>query len=234
MKQFLGLLIFHSLLFCQQNFIFDQFLREYKFKIFLSKKEVGFINIKISSFTSQNSSDNTSTLLYFFAEIESYTDIPILFFIGGTYNYETEVYDENFVPLSSKIETKEKDNKFVTMMNTELIEGQKYKCKIRKEKKKVKLKELNFSSPILTAGNAIPLVSLLWDFEKEKFKKFYFIDKDGLEIREVKLEFLGKTKDGFYKIKIFIPYIMAKFIVFLDGQKNIKFAEGMGLEIYSE
>jgi hypothetical protein len=232
MKQLLKLLIFQSLLFCQENFVFNQFLNTYKFKIFSSKKQVGFINLKISSCSVQDENKNLNDSI-FVAELESYTDIPILFFIGETYNYEVEYYDNNFVPKRSKIVTKDKKNEHITTMQTEKFSEDKYRCLFKKENKKVLTKETYFSQPIITAGNAIPLVTTLWNFEKERTKKFYFIDKDKLEIKEMKLEYLGETKDGLFKIKLILPYFAAKFVLYLDKDKNIKFAEGLGLEIYA-
>ncbi|GEM_PF-1938423 len=239
MKHFIKFLFFHIIFlfftflytqeFEQDNFLkYQKFFREYKFKIYRSKKEVGFINVKISSCIY---SESETCKRNFVAEIESYTDIPILFFIGETYNYEIENYDDNFVPLNSKIVTKEKKSEYITTMQTEKFFKNKYKCVFRKENKKIKIKETSFSPPIITAGNAIPLVTILWNFEKEKNKKFYFIDKDKLEIKEMKFEYLGEIKDEFYKIKLLLPYFGARFVIYLDKNKDIKYAEGLGLRI---
>jgi hypothetical protein len=108
MKQFLKYLIlqiiflFNTLLLAQEleqeNFLkYQRFFKEYKFKIYSAHKEVGYVNIKISSFS--QISDN------FCSEIESYMDIPILFFIGNTENYEIEHYDFNFIPIKSSLIT---------------------------------------------------------------------------------------------------------------------------------
>ncbi len=232
MKQFLKLLVFQSLLFSQDYQFFEKFFGFYKFKIYSSKKEIGFINLKISSCT-VHEENKEFTLPVFVSEIESYTDIPILFFIGETYNNEIEYYDSNFIPLNSKIITKDKKDEFVTIMRTDVLNKSEYKCILKKEKRKVIIKEINFSPPIITAGNAIPLITTLWDFEKEKSKKFYFIDKDKFDIKEMNLEYLGETQDGLFKIKLTLPYFGARFIIYLDKNKQIKYAEGLGLKIYA-
>jgi hypothetical protein len=108
-----------------------------------------------------------------------------------------------------------------------------YRCYFVKKNKRIKEKEVIFSPPILTPGNIIPLVTTLWDFENQKEIEFNFIDKDRLKTDVIKLYFLGQSEDGLYKIKIVLPYFKAKFIIYLDKEKNIKYAEGLGLKIYS-
>ena len=235
MKQFLKYLIlqiiflFNTLLLAQEleqeNFLkYQRFFKEYKFKIYSAHKEVGYVNIKISSFS--QISDN------FCSEIESYMDIPILFFIGNTENYEIEHYDFNFIPIKSSLITFEGKKEIITSMDV-VKEEKDYRCYFVKKNKRIKEKEVIFNPPILTPGNIIPLVTTLWDFENQKEIEFNFIDKDRLKIDVIKLYFLGQSANGLYKIKIVLPYFKAKFIIYLDREKNIKYAEGLGLKIYS-
>jgi len=85
----------------------------------------------------------------------------------------------------------------------------------------------------LTPGNIIPSVTTLWDFRNKKEIEFSFIDKDRLKIDILKLYFVEETKNGLCKIKVILPYFKAKFIIYLDKDKNIKYAEGLGLKIYT-
>lgn len=237
-KHFIKLLIFQSFLvqvfsqegvdyFCSNMVKYEKFLKEYKFKIYSSKKEVGYVNIKISSGIVYNNDE------VFFSEIESYADIPILFFIGNTENYEVEYYNENFLPKRSTFISLEGKRQYVTTTSIEEIEENKFKCNIVKKGKSYKERQFEFSPPILTPGNIIPLVSTIWDFKEQKEISFKFIDKDMLKLGDLKLEYLGETENGFYKIKAILPYLKVKFLIYLDKDKNIKYAKGLGLKIYS-
>mgnify|MGYP001773077236 CR=1 FL=1 len=223
-KHIIKFLIFQLffILYCfSQEYNFDEFLRNYEFKIFSGEKEVGFINIKISS-TSEG----------YQAEVNSYTDIPILFFLGGTNNKEIERYDKNLNPLDSLIVTMRKNNEFFTSVIISSSETGEYFCKfIRKRGQKEKLKEIKISFPIITAGNVIPFVNTDWDFEKEPKKIYNILDKDRFEVVKLKLNYLGED-DNFYKIKATLPSYLASFIIYLDKNKNIKYAEGLGLKVY--
>lgn len=226
MKQILKLLIF-QLFFCflcfSESYDYSKFLSTFKFKIFSDRKEVGFINIKISSTTSGYKS-----------EVESYTDIPILFFIGGTYNSEIEIYDKNFTPISSEITTKQKNKQIFTSIVISSSETSEYICKFLKIKdKKEKHKYIKFKLPIITAGNVIPYVTINWDFEKENKIVYQVLDKDRFELINLKLSYLGK-EGRFYKIKASLPNYFTTFLIYLDEDKNIKYAEGLGLKIYAE
>lgn len=241
MKQILKLFIFQifflsNITYSQEIDSFDDvihkyamFLREYKFKIYSSKKEVGYVHIKISSISTTESSQE-----FFRGEIESFADIPILFFIGNTENYEVEYYDKNFIPIRSSFIYIDGRKENITSTYVIKKEDNLFGCSIIKKGKKIKEIKFDFFPPVLTPGNIIPLVTTLWNFEIQKNINFKFIDKDNLKLGDLKLEYLGETKEGFYKIKAILPYFKLKFIIYLDKEKNIKYATGLGLKIYAE
>ncbi|MFN3550837.1 MAG: hypothetical protein ACK4WJ_03410 [Endomicrobiia bacterium] len=241
MKQILKLFVFQLIflsqtIFSQEINVYDntiykyeKFLKEYKFKIYSSKKEVGYINIKISSIPVVENSQEL-----FRSEIESFADIPILFFIGNTENYEIEFYDKNFTPIRSSFISIENKKEYVTSTYINKKDENLFECYITKKGKTLKEKKFDFSPPILTPGNIIPLVTTLWDFKNQRSINFKFIDKDILKLGDLRLEYLGDTENGFYKIKAVLPYFKLKFIIYLDKDKNIQYATGLGLKIYAE
>ncbi len=227
MKQILKLLIF-QLIFCfflfSDNYDYSGFLNSFEFEILSNKKKVGFISIHISS-----------TSFGYQAEVKSYTDIPILFFISGTYNSEIEQYDENFTPINSEITTEQKNKKFFTSVIISSSNSGEYAyiC-VRMKDGKEKVRYIKFNNlPIITAGNVIPYVITHWDFEKENKKFYKVLDKDKFELINLKLTYLGK-EGRFYKIKASLPSYLATFLIYLDENKKIKYAEGFGLKIYSK
>ncbi|MEN3013468.1 MAG: hypothetical protein ABDH23_02490 [Endomicrobiia bacterium] len=225
-KQTIKLFIFQMFFYFIYGENFEKFFKTYSFVIFSGEKEVGFINVSISSFVS---SENVKI----YSEIDSYADIPILFFMGKTKNYEIEEYNFNdLTPLNSMMLTIiEGKKEIITVMENKLIKNDVYECKITKKEKKTKEKKFEFKYPILTAGNAIPLVSTLWDFEKINECEFNFIDKEKMKIEKIKLYYLGREKSNhLHKIKLVLPYLVT-FFVYLDDNKNIVYAEGIGLKI---
>lgn len=237
MKQILKLFIFQIFFLSngfsqgvQEDFYnkYNRFFREYKFRIYSSRKEVGYVNIKISSLTTQSYDEG-----FFRSEVESFADIPILFFIGNTENYEVEYYDKDFIPTKSSFISLEGKKEYITSTYVEKKEGNIFECYITKKGKKTKERKFEFIPPVLTPGNIIPVVTTLWDFKTQKSVSFKFIDKDLLKLGDLKLEYLGDTEDGFYKIKAVLPYFKLKFTIYLDNEKNIRYATGLGLKIYA-
>lgn len=240
MKQIIKLLIFELIFlkFCFSNDFksfdetnYDKFLREYNFSIFFGNREVGYVNIRISSFVIN--SETGDVKLY--SEINSYTEIPILFFLGNTKNYEIEEYDRNFTPLNSTLITLENEQEETTT-TTEVkpLNDDYYECIFKKIKRNSRTKKIKFKPPVLTAGNAIPLVSTLWDFEQVKEMEFYFLDKERFVLDKMKFSYEGKLDNGLNKIRLTLPYFKIKFTIYVDEDKNIVYAEGLGLRIYSK
>lgn len=240
MKQIIKLLIFELIFlkFCfsdnldiSKEIDYSKFLREYNFSIFLGNKEIGFINIRISSFVNNEETGD----FMFYSEINSYTEAPVLFFLGNTKTYEIEQYDNNFLPLNSTLITLENDKEDTTTI-TEIrnLDEEFYECIFKKVKKRSRIKKVKFKPPILTAGNAIPLVSTLWDFESKREIEFNFIDKENLNIDTIKFLYDGKTNQGLTRIRVILPYFNVRFNVYLDKDKNIVYAEGLGLRIFAK
>ncbi|MCS7227363.1 MAG: hypothetical protein NZ839_00170 [Endomicrobia bacterium] len=220
-KFFLGCFIFLcNLIILAEVKSYERFLGKYKFKMFLGKKDVGFIHIEISSITNNR----------YVSRVESYTDIPLLFFTPKTKIVEEEYYNNDFYPIYSNMESESNGKKSYT---STILEGS--ECSIEKKNKKHKMKKLVLSEKIvITPGNVIPLVTELWNFPREQELKFKYIDKDKLSIEELKLRYIGTTNDGNYKIVATIGSNMTKFNIFLDKYKRIIYAEGLGMKIQTE
>ncbi|MCX7957298.1 MAG: hypothetical protein N2643_05375 [Endomicrobia bacterium] len=234
MKHFLFILLILCIKinsFCEddpQNYgKYSDFLKQYHFRIYSFDQEVGYIKINIS--TCNNSG-------VFCSNVESYTETPILSFLGGNKVEEIEFYDNEFMPLKSSVLTTNSLNnkKSITEMNIVLDENNNYICKISKNvNNKLKSKNLEINLPILTAGNVIPIVLTTWDFDKEKNIEYKFIDKNKLEIKNLKLSYIGK-QNGYHKIKANLASFGANFNIYLNDNMDIIYAEGIGLKVYSE
>lgn len=201
----------------------------YRFRMFAVGREVGFVSLKLSSSTVHE--------WKYMAEIESYTDVPIFLISAKTKAHEIEFYDADFTPLRSTLVTLTKDSNIISTVDTYLVTSSDPNIKsyvVRKKTKRSKEVYLTSDGIILTAGNAIPVVSSVWDFKKEKSITFKFIDKQFLRLNTLTFEYKGKTEDGINKIELRLSYPGAKFLIYVDDEKNIKSAEGMGLTILPE
>ncbi|MCX7941350.1 MAG: hypothetical protein N2555_06230 [Endomicrobia bacterium] len=204
---------------------YDKFLKEYRFKIYAGKKFAGFINLKISSTTDGG----------YVSTVDGKTEIPILFFLGDTETSEVEHYNNVFLPVKSTLVTLKGDTQVVTITEMLSNENNCYRYSMVKKGKKYKEVELTLANEyILTAGNAIPVVSTTWNFYVVQSATFTLIDKQFLKTSKIKFNYLGKTEAGEHKVEVILPYVGTKFFIYLDNEKNIKYAEGMGLKIYAE
>lgn len=206
---------------------YEPFLKNYHFKIYARNKQVGYVTLTLSSSTDMESK--------FIAEIESYIDIPLLFFSAGSKTHELEYFNDDFLPIRSTLVTMKDDSEVISTVDTFLIDSSNGGCKFKLVKKNKKLKEveLNSDNIVLTVGNGIPVVSTIWNYEIDKTIKFKFVDKQFLKLTTIIFEYHGKTKEGFHRVELKLPHIASKFNIYLDDEKNIVYAEGMGLKIVS-
>lgn len=213
---------FYSYCFSEEKTVnFDRFLKIYRYKMFFNKKEVGYIVLEISS---------TSTGGYQ-SKVESYTDIPILFFSPKSKSVEVEEYDNNFIPINSVLNAVFNE-KNVEIKMEQKRQGVYFIEKIEDRKKKSRQFEIN--EMVITPGNVIPIVSTYWDFKQNRSIKLRFIDKNKLSIEELSLKYDGRTTDGYHKISVSLSSYIGRYNIYLDDDKNIIYAEGMGLKVYSE
>lgn len=212
-------------IFCQQTEFQKEsykYLKSYKFRMFFNNKEAGYIRLEIS----------TSSVYGYISTIESYTDIPILFFVPKTKSVEVETYDENFIPVVSTLTcyTLRKE----IYVYTNLVDGKYVLNKVESNNKKVSKILQIVSTPVITAGNVIPVVSAIWDFEHQKVLKLKFVDKNKLSIEELRLQYSGRSSEGYHKIYATLTSYIGRFVIYIDDDKNIVYAEGLGIKVVRE
>lgn len=212
-------------IFCQQTEFQKEnykYLKSYKFRMLFNNKESGYIRLEIS----------TSSVYGYISRVESYTDIPILFFVPKTKSVEVETYDENFVPVVSTLTCSTLRKEIYVYTN--LVEGKYVLNKVESNNKKVSKILHIVSTPVITAGNVIPVVSTIWDFEHQKMLKLKFVDKNKLSMEELRLQYSGRSSDGYHKIYAALTSYIGRFTIYIDDDKNIVYAEGLGMKVVPE